>query len=360
MARKFNRRSFIWYSSATVAISLLLKACADSTPPTENSNNNSQDSGDASPDFKIAIALPGVITDGGWNQSGYEGVKKAADEMLNSEMIYVENVSPPDQTETLTDFARKGYDLVVGHGGQFDAAIQQVAGQFPDTFFLAVNGNIAGKNYASVTTNYFQMGYLAGVVAGLMTQTNKVAYITGLSFKGTNLQGKAFELGAKSVNPSVEVVISYTGDFNDIAKGKEAALALISAGVDVIYHLLDNSSPAVLQTAEEKGIYAIGNTTDQLDVARKAVLTSAVQDVGGAIAYIANLVKNDRVKGEKYVLGIENPDITRLGRFNDALPAEFKQKVEATQQQMLAGELKFEDCSKDGQEKVCIQSKSGS
>ncbi len=355
MQKKFNRRSFIGYISASLATSLLLKACADSPSTiTENNGNNSTDSGSSSETFKIAIALPGVITDGGWNQSGYEGVKKAA-EKLNAEMIYVENVAQPDQTETLSDFARKGYDLVVGHGGQFDAAIQQVASQFPDTFFLGVNGNIAGENYASVTTNYFQVGYLAGVVAGLMTKTNKVAYITGLSFKGTNLQGRAFELGAKSVNTSVEVVISYTGDFNDIAKGKEAALALISTGVDVIYHLLDNAAPAVLQTAQEKGIYAVGNTTDQLDVAPKAVLTSAVQDVGGAIAYVANLVKNNQVKGEKYILGIENPEITKLGRFHDVLSEKVKQKVEETQQQMLTGELQFADCSEGSQEKVCIQ-----
>ncbi|NES75277.1 MULTISPECIES: BMP family protein [Okeania] len=354
MTKKLNRRSFISYSTATLITSLLLKACADSPSTMIRTENPSNDSIDNSETFKIAIALPGVITDGGWNQSGYEGVKKAA-EILNGEMIYVENIAQPDQVETLSDFARKNYDLVVGHGGQFDAAIQQVASQFPDTFFLGVNGNIAGENYASVTTNYFQMGYLAGVIAGLMTKTNKVAYLTGLSFKGTNLQGKAFELGAKSVNDSVEVVISYTGDFNDIAKGKEAALALISTGVDVIYHLLDNAAPAVLKTAQEKGIYAVGNTTDQLDVAPKAVLTSAVQDVGGAIAYVANLVKNNQVKGEKYILGIENPDITKLGRFNDVLPEEVQQKVEEVQQQMLAGKLKFEDCTEGGRDKVCVK-----
>ena len=355
MTNKLNRRSFIGYMSTALATSFFLKACADSPSTiTENPDNNSTDSSSSSETFKIAIALPGVITDGGWNQSGYEGIKKAA-EKLNAEMIYVENVAQSDQTETISDFARKGYNLVVGHGGQFDAAIEQVASQFPDTFFLGVNGNIAGENYASVTTNYFQVGYLAGVTAGLMTKTNKVAYLTGLSFKGTNLQGRAFELGAKSVNSSVEVVISYTGDFNDIAKGKEAASALISTGVDVIYNLLDNAAPAVLQTVQEKGIYAVGNITDQLDVAPKAVLTSAVQDVGGAIAYIANLVKNNQVKGETYILGIENPEITKLGRFNDILPEKVKQTIEETQQKMLDGELQFEDCSEGGQEKVCIK-----
>ena len=123
----------------------------------------------------------------------------------------------------------------------------------------------------------------------------------------------------------------------------------------MIYNLLDNAAPAVLQTAQEKGIYAVGNTTDQLDVAPKAVLTSTVQDVGGAIAYIANLAKNNQVKGEKYILGIENIEITKLGRFNDILPEKIKQKVEETQQKMLAGKLQFEDCSESSQAKVCIK-----
>ncbi|MDE5093771.1 MAG: BMP family protein [Trichodesmium sp. St11_bin5] len=355
MTKKFNRRSFLGYMSTALAISFLLKACTNSaSKTTENSDNNFIYSGSSSETFKIAIALPGVITDGGWNQSGYEGVKKAA-EKLNAEMIYVENVVQADQTETISDFARKGYNLVIGHGGQFDAAIEQIASQFPGTFFLGVNGNIAGENYASVTTNYFQVGYLAGVVAGLMTETNKVAYLTGLSFKGTNLQGRAFELGAKSVNSMVEVVISYTGDFNDIAKGKEAALALISTGVDVIYHLLDNAAPAVLQTAQEQGIYAVGNTTDQLDIAPKAVLTSAVQNVGEAIAYIANLAKNNQLKGEKYILGIENPEITKLGRFNNIVPDKIKQIVEKSQQKILTGKLQFEDCSENREEQVCFK-----
>ncbi|MDY7022301.1 MAG: BMP family protein, partial [Cyanobacteriota bacterium] len=279
---KYNRRQFIGYSLSTLTASLLLKACSSPTDlPTTDSDPEA---------FKMAIALPGSITDGGWNQSGYEGIKKAA-ESFNGEMAYLEQVDPANQVEALSGFARQGYNLVIGHGGQFDAAIQQVSSQFPDTFFLAVNGNVVGDNYASVTTNYLQLSYLAGVLAALTTESNKIAYITGLAFKSTESQGKAFELGAKSINSEIEAITSFTGDFNDIAKGKEAALALISTGVDVIYHLLDNAAPVVLETASEKGIYAIGNVSDQLEIAPNSVLTSTIQDIGGAVAYVANLVR---------------------------------------------------------------------
>ena len=343
---KHNRRQFIGYSLSTIIISLFLKACSGSSDsPTSESDAKV---------FKMAIILPGSITDGGWNQSGYEGVKKSA-ENLNAEMAYLEQVEPANQAEALSGFARQDYNLVIAHGGQFDAAIEQVSGQFPETFFLAVNGNIAGKNYASVTTNYLQLAYLAGAIAALMTQNNKVAFITGLSFKSTDGQAKAFELGARSINPNIETVNSFTGDFNDIAKAKEATLALISTGVDVIYHNLDNSSPAVLETASEKGIYAIGNVSNQLEIAPKAVLTSTIQDIGSAVAYVANLVYQNQVKPEKYILGLEYPEIAKLGEFNSIIPETVKQKINEIEQSMLAGDLSFQDCIEQGKETVCLQ-----
>lgn len=166
MASKFGRRRFLWYSSATVGSSVLLKACASAPSQTAPSQSASA-ANEAGSKTKIAIVLPGTITDGGWNQLGYEGVKRAGDK-LGTEVAYVEKVANADQTEALADFARQGYTLVVGHGGQFDAAIEQVSADFPDAFFLAVNGDVAGKNYACVRTNYNEMLYLSGVIGSTL------------------------------------------------------------------------------------------------------------------------------------------------------------------------------------------------
>lgn len=357
---KFDRRQFLLYGSATLASSILLKACASS--PTESSASpaspaaasaTAASSAAASPvgKLRMAIVLPGTKTDGGWNQLGYEGVKRAADK-LGSEMAYVEKVAQADQTESLSEFARQGFNVVVGHGGQFDAAIQQVAGEFPNTFFLAVNGTVSGKNYAAVQTNYNQMAYLVGYIGASMSKTKKLAYMTGLEFKSTQQQAKAMELGAKAVDPKAEVVASFVGDFNDIAKAKESALALISSGVDVIFHNLDNSAPAVIETAQAKGIYAIGNAVDQYSLSPKAVLTSAVQDIGGAITYVAELAGSGKIEGKRYVIGLEQLDLVKLGKFNDAVPAALKTKVEEIQKKMLAGKLKFEEVEEGGKPSV--------
>ena len=358
MVNPVTRRRFLGYTAASAVGSLFLKACTSPTQDTAT-DSGAEDAvvtdGTAATESSIAIVLPGTITDGGWNQLGYEGVKRAG-EQLGIEVAYVEQVANADQTESLADFARQGYSLVVGHGGQFDAAIEQVAAEFPDTFFLGVNGDIAGPNYACVRTNYNQMLYLSGLMGATMSQTKKLAYLAGMEFKSTQQQGAAMTLGAQAVDPNAEVVSSFVGDFNDIAKAKESALALIASGVDVIFHNLDNSAPAVLQACQEAGIYAFGNNVDQIDLAPEAVLTSALQDIGGAITMVAELAGKGEIEGKRYVIGLETPELVSFGTFNEVVPQELKDEVEAIAADMVAGNLTFEDTEENGKASVRLVS----
>ena len=347
MILNFNRRKFILYGSATFATSLLLKACSSnqSTTPTVSSSGES---------FKIAIALPGVITDKAWNQSGYEGINLAK-QKLGAEVAYLEQVAQADQTEALTDFARQGYNLVFAHGGQFDAAIEQVAAQFKNTFFVGVNGNSKGENIASLRIDHLQGSYLCGIIGAAITKSNKLAYIAGQEFLATQEELRGFELGAKSVKPNIQIVSTFTGNWNDVAKAKEATLALISSGADVIYQWLDSASPAVLQAASDQGIYAFGNTKDQLDIAPKAVLTSAVKRLDIAIAYIAELAKQKQLKGQIYTIGLERADILSLGKFGTLVPETVKQNALKVKQEIVDKKITFENCQEAGKDIRCVK-----
>ncbi|MBW4642820.1 MAG: BMP family protein [Goleter apudmare HA4340-LM2] len=347
MKLDFSRRKFILYGSATFATSLLLKACSSnqSTPPTVSSGEES---------FKIAIALPGVITDQAWNQSGYEGLTRAK-QKLGAEVAYVEQVAQADQTELLTDFARKGYNLVFAHGGQFDAAIEQVAAQFPNTFFVGVNGNNQGNNIASLRIDHLQGSYLCGIIGAAITKSNKLAYIAGQEFPATQEELRGFELGAKSVKPNIQITSTFTGDWNDPAKAKEATLALISTGADVIYQWLDSASPAVLQAASDKGVYAFGNTKDQLDIAPKAVLTSAVKRLDIAIAYLAELAKQKQLQGQIYTIGLERADILSLGKFGAGVPQSVQQNALKAKQDIVDQKILFKKCQEAGKDTRCIK-----
>jgi basic membrane protein A and related proteins len=339
MRERYNRRQFLWYGSAAFGTSLLLKACADNPTSTTASGDKSA-AKDAKKNFKVAMVLPGIITDKAWNQVGFTGLG-VVKEKQSLETAYVEKVGQSDQVEAISDFARRGYNLIFAHGGQFDASIQQVAAQFPKTFFVGVNGAVNGENIASLRIDSLQGGYVSGVIAASMTKKNKIAYLCAQQFQSTDDEKRGFELGAKSVKPDITVTASYTGDWNDAAKAKEAALALISADNDVIFHWLDNAAPAVLETASEKGIYVIGNTADQQAVAPKAVLTSIVKRIDLAIAYIAELKTKNELKGQIYTIGWEKPDILYLGKFGEMVPADVKKKAEEAVKGIVDNKIKL-------------------
>ncbi len=114
-------------------------------------------------------------------------------------------MSQPDQAEALSDFAHRGFNLVFAHGGQFDAAVEKVAAQFPKTFFVAVNGTVKGDNAAALRIDHLQASYLCGMIGASMTKSNKMAYLGGQSFKATQQELRGFELGAKSVKQNVQI-----------------------------------------------------------------------------------------------------------------------------------------------------------
>lgn len=352
MSGKHSRRQFLWYGSAALGSSLLLKAC--STPPTPTASPAASPSAVAGKTLKVAIALPGIITDKAWNQAGYSGLE-AIKQQLNVETAYQEKVKDADQAEVLSDFARRGFNLVYAHGGQFDAAIQQVAGQFPDTFFVGVNGAASGPNIAALRIDHLQASYICGLIGASLTKSNKLAYIAGQQFQATEEELRGFELGAKSVKPEIQVSSTFTGDWNDAAKAKEATVALISSGADVIFQWLDNAAPAVLETAQDRGIFAFGNTADQLDVAPKAVLTSAVKRIDLAIAKLADFASKGELKGQVYNLGLEEPEILYLGKFGAAVPEAVQKKATETKDAILGKKLVFESCTAGGKETRCVK-----
>ncbi|PSB27003.1 BMP family protein [Stenomitos frigidus] len=356
MTGKYDRRQFLVYGSAALGSSLLFNACANS-PTTSSSPAPSAASPSAAPSasgFKAAMVLPGIITDKAWNQAGYTGLEEIKSK-LGAETAYVEKVGQADQAEALSDFARRGFNLVYAHGGQFDAAAKQVAAQFPKTFFVVVNGAATGPNVASLRLDNLQISYLCGILAATVSKTGKLAYIAGQEFLATQEELRGYTLGAKSVKPTIKVSSTFTGDWNDAAKAKEAVDALVSAGADVVYPWLDNAAPTALKTAEEKGAYTIGNTVDQFDITPKSILTSAIKRIDLAIGKLADLSSKNELKGQLYSLGLEEPDILYLGKYGSAVPKALQDKVKTIEESILAKKITFESCSEGGKETRCVK-----
>jgi basic membrane protein A len=172
-----------------------------------------------------------------------------------------------------------------------------------------------------------------------MTKSNKVGFIGGLEIPPVVRNGNGFELGAKSVNPNIEVVKTIIGDFNDAAKGKEAALAMAEQGVDVVYYYVDQAMLGIQEAAREKKMKLIGCIFDQHEIAPDLILTSAMQDTATAIMLSAKSVQDGTFKGETILNGLDSGALN-LAPFYGSVPAEVEQAVEQAEKDIISGKIK--------------------
>src|SRR5271165_3139805 len=189
--------------------------------------------------LKVGILIPGSKSDKGWMESGYDGLvaaQKTYGDKIKVQMI--ENINYADMEQALTNLAT-GNALVIGVGGQTQAAVYKIAKRFPATKFSIVGGNEADAlpNVAGYDVKQAEIAFVAGAAAAMLSKTGGVSYVGGLEIPSIVNAGKEFGKGAKYINPNVKYVENYTGDFDDVAKSKEATLAAIAQGADVHYHI---------------------------------------------------------------------------------------------------------------------------
>src|SRR6185369_8644719 len=118
----------------------------------------------------------------------------------------------------------QGYSLVFGHGFEYQDAAKRVAPEFPKTIYVTTSGSTSGPNLAGMTFGFADASYLAGVAAASVTKSNKLGVIGGQELPPVVESFKAFEQGAHTVNPAINVVSSYIGNWDDVNAGKEQAL----------------------------------------------------------------------------------------------------------------------------------------
>ncbi|MEW5817310.1 MAG: BMP family protein, partial [Spirochaetota bacterium] len=209
--------------------------------------------------LRVALLLPGPITDQGWNQLAYNALK-AVEKEFNAEIAYTERTPASDYEEIFRGYAVAGYDVIMGHGFEFGDAAKKVGKEFPKQIFIVTSTNIfQAPNVASFRINDPQSGFVQGYIAALLTKTNKIGTIGGMEIPPVINQQKGFEAGAKYYNPNIEVVSALIGNFEDVAKAKEMAKAMYQAGADIIVADADEASLGIVEAARETGNKVIGS-----------------------------------------------------------------------------------------------------
>ena len=265
---------------------------------------------------------------------------KAAVARGDIEYVFSENVSNADYERVMRGYAEGGHTLIVGESFAVEAAARKVAKDYPKVNFLVGSGGKPQAPNFGVFDNYIQEpAYLSGMIAGGMTQSNKIGMVGGFPIPEVNRLMNAFMAGAKETNPKVEFTVSFINSWFDPPKAKEAAFAMIDKGADVLYAERFGVSDA----AKERGKLAIGNVINTQDKYPNTVVASALWNMEPTIDLAIKSVKAGKFEAKEYgeysMMKHQGSELAPLGTFEKKVPAAIMAKVTAKQKAILAGQF---------------------
>ncbi|GAA4443813.1 BMP family ABC transporter substrate-binding protein [Phytohabitans houttuyneae] len=264
---------------AVAACAVLLTACATNTTSSSKTSATAPGTGGT----KIGFIFVGPKDDYGYNQAAYEGSQEVAKAFPDLEVLTAENVPEDDNAARVMEgMIRKGAKIIFATSyGHRDPALK-VAAANPDVVVLQQGNIVDGAmppNFGTYFGTVYEPVYLAGIVAGKATKSNKLGYVYAFPISQTLDNINAFQLGAASVNPAAKTYVVNTSNWCDPAKQAEAAKSLLSQGVDVISQHQDCTA-TVIRATEAAGAYTVGYHADASALAPKGWLTGSQWDWG--------------------------------------------------------------------------------
>ncbi len=332
-------------------LSLVLAACGGSA---ESSSSDSKDGKDK---LKVAmITSDGGLGDRSYNDSGYEGLKKAEKE-LGAEIKVVEPQDVSEGEKYLTELAQAGFNLVITLDLGHEKVLKDVAPQFPDTQFAIFNTVVEGDNITSVLFHEQEASFIAGALAALVTQdegTNDVnadkvlGFVGGVDSPGINKFLVGYEEGAKYIDPATKVIAGYPNSFSDPSKGKEIALSQIEQGADIIYQVAGATGEGVIDAAKTKNVFAIGVDSDQDYIAEGNVLTSVMKRVDVAVFNLTESAKTGKYESLiELGLAESGVQLSEMKFTKDMINPDHLVKIEEIAEKINSGEIKVTDVTKN-------------
>lgn len=290
--------------------------------------------------FQVALLTPGPVSDAGWNAAAYDGLQLIR-QRLGAQTALVQTTSPADFDDAFRDFAARGFELIFAHGFEYTDAALSAGRQFPHSYFVVTSGSASSANVASVTFKIEQAAYVLGVLAGSMSTTGVAGTIGGIELPAIRLTFEGFKRGFMSVRPKGRVLTSFIGSFDDVGAAKEAALAEISQGADMLFHDADAAGLGVFQAASQRHVYAFGSNRDQNDVAPAVVLASAVTSIPQAFLKIASEVKAGDFHPHMIEFGMADGMVRVIinKRLESRIPSAVMMQVKDTEQAIVSGKI---------------------
>ncbi len=293
--------------------------------------------------FRVALVTPGPVSDAGWNAAAFEGLQQIS-HTLDAHTAHMEASNPGEFEEAFRDFARRSYDVVFGHGFEFQDAALAASSDHPETAFVITSSLTVAPRVAGLVFRLEEAAYLAGVLAGHRSSSGIAAMVGGMEIPPVRLVFEGFERGFLAARPDGTVKDVYIGSWEDIASARQATLSLIEQGADVLIHNADAAGLGVFQACRERGVEAYGTNRDQSGVAPEVVVASAVMDVPQAMLDVARLVEAGSFIGQVYSFDLASGivELTINPAFSDEISAEQRAALAAARADLIADAIALE------------------
>ncbi|CUX35859.1 BMP family ABC transporter substrate-binding protein [Clostridium sp. C105KSO13] len=332
---------------AAMAVSMLAgcgKPAAETSSTDSGDKKKEASAGITKEDIKIGFVHVSDASDMGYTYNHDLGTKEMQKTLGISDDQIINKFNVPEGAEcdtALRELVDAGCNIIFATSFGFEDYVKEVASEYPDVQFCHATGYQAKDSGLDNMHNYFasiyEARYLAGIAAGLKTESNHIGYVAAFPFAEVISGYTSFYLGARSVNPDVTMDIMYTNSWNDPTIESQVAKALIERGCDVVSQHSDSTAPAT--TAEEYGAYQVGYNNDMIEAAPKASLISARIDWG---IYVTEAVK-DVIDGKEipvdWCKGLAD-DAVYLSPLNKDIAAEGTQEaIDKAAEEIKSGEL---------------------
>lgn len=299
---------------------------------------------EASKNFSVGLLTPGSVNDGGWNQGAFEGLQNI-ETVLNARTSHVETRSPAEFEEAFRGYAADGYDLVFGHGFEYQEAAARAGKDFPETIFITTSGNTVLKNVAPMVFRLEEATFLCGLLGARLSTTGMIGMVGGIDLPSIRSTFDAFAHGAKTGRPDIETREVFIGNFDDSAAAKEAARALLSAGADFLIHQANDAGRGVFDALADRDetdpIYACGTNRDQSLLSPSVVIASATLDIPTAFLKLAREVLSGNFVAEPLLLGMSDGVVDFVWNNNLAanIESEIKFDLEVAKEKIRSGHI---------------------
>jgi basic membrane lipoprotein Med (substrate-binding protein (PBP1-ABC) superfamily) len=285
------------------------------------------------------------VSDAGWYAGAYEGLLVLRDS-LGAAVSHQQTRTPAEFDEAFLSYASSGYDLIFAHGFEYQDAAIRAGERFPETTFVVSGGGRVAANVVPLVFELEEGSYLAGMLAAGMSESGVVGMVGGVAIPPVEGTFRAFEAGALAVDPDVRVLESFTGSWDDVAAAKEAAVAQLGRGADVLIHNVDAASFGVFQAVREAraggaSAWALGMNRDQNDVAPDVILGSAVIRIPDAFHETALAWQAGDLGEHPVYAGLSEGviDFVLNPQLTDLVPVALVAAIDGARERIRAGEL---------------------